>query len=137
MTIIKIEHSNSKELIQPNGRSEWKGFVIHAEIGENEDVLEAGQKLLVQMEKLHGLYGGNIYPDYSSIPGHPSYQRHEEPLPRKSEEQISREQQIEGYYQIISMATTPKQLEMHRGNIEKINDEALTRELNNKIKTLQ
>ena len=137
MTIIKIEHSNSKELIQPNGRSEWKGFVIHAEIGENEDVLEAGQKLLVQMEKLHGLYGGNIYPDYSSIPGHPSYQRHEEPLPRKSEEQISRAQQIEGYYEIIRMATNSKQLEMHRGNIEKINDEALTRELNNKINTLQ
>lgn len=137
MTITKIEHSNSKELVQLNGRSEWKGFVIHADVGEGEDIMEVGKKLLAQMEQLHGLYGGNVYVDYSSIPGHPSYKRHEEPIPLKSEEEISRSQQIEGYKELIKLADTPQKLERHRGNIEKLNDPELKTLFDNKLKSLQ
>lgn len=137
MTIVKIEHSNSKELIQYNGRSEWRGFVIHAEVGENETVEEAGKKLLVQMEQLHKLYSGNLYPDYSSIPSHPMYA---EPSRISNQEldAAQREMDIETYYQIINMkGASVKYLEAHRSAIEKLNDEALTQAFNNKINTLQ
>jgi len=139
MTITKITYMQTF----PTGSFANIKLGAEAEVGAREDIVQAMDdlkkvvndafKAIVQTQDtgVVMLTGQQTYSEFSS------YQRHEEPLPRKSEEQISRAQQIEGYYEIIRMATNSKQLEMHRGNIEKINDEALTRELNNKINTLQ
>lgn len=71
--------------------------------------------------------------DYSSIPGHPTHVT--EP---KSEEQISHDQQVQGYHQIInSKWVTVKGLEQYREKIKALSNEALTEAFENKLKQLQ
>lgn len=103
------------EIVLDGGEDPIKAFLLAKEL-----VYKAFEQTKPQLE-------------YASIPGHPMYVQ---PEP-KSEEQISREQQIEGYYEIIKMAKTKKALELHRPGIERMKDDSLTLEFNNKIDKLQ
>jgi len=108
-------------------------------LGESENPLIALKQLRELAIAFHKQEFPHLYDQSFVRPSEPL--RVEVPLTfaqrPKSEEQISREQQIEGYYQIIRMATTQKSLELHRPGITRMNDESLTREFNNKINTLQ
>ena len=139
MTITKITYMQTF----PTGSFANIKLGAEAEVGAREDIVQAMDdlkkvvndafKAIVQTQDtgVVMLTGQQTYSEFSS------YQRHEEPLPRKSEAQISREQQIEGYYEIIKMAKTKKALELHRPGIERMKDDSLTLEFNNKIDKLQ
>ena len=103
------------EIVLDGGEDPIKAFLLAKEL-----VYKAFEQTKPQLE-------------YATIPGHPMSTS---PSPR-TEEEISREQQISGYYEIIQMASNKKQLEAHRGNIERLNELSLTEAFNNKINSLQ
>ena len=75
------------------------------------------------------------YPHLYTLSGSPVFV--EQVQETRSEEEISRSQQIEGYKELIKLADTPQKLERHRGNIEKLNDPELKTLFDNKLKSLQ
>ena len=102
------------EIVLDGGEDPIKAFLLAKEL-----VYKAFEQTKPQLE-------------YASIPGHPMYVQ---PEP-KSEEQISREQQIEGYYEIIKIAKTADQLTKHWGNIERLKDLELVNAYNKKLNQL-
>lgn len=108
-----IQYTNSKELLQPNFLKEWKGFTVTRQLKEGETLYEAGEKLIAEMDHLHKLYlqSSSLSPvDKEIVP----------------EVEVGRNEKIQGYYEIIKLADTYSKLSMHKGNVEKINDPALT-----------
>jgi len=103
-----------------------------AEVGDREDVTQAYEALKkVVNDAFDAIHTTLLSTEYPSTPGYPIH------VPEtRTEEQVTRDQQIEGYYGIINITTTKKQLEMHWGNIEKLKDLELVTAYNNKLNSL-
>lgn len=95
-----------------------------------EDPLAAIERLRILAEQSHK----QKYPHLYTESGSPVFI--EQVQETRSEEEISRSQQIEGYRELIKLADTPQKLERHRGNIEKLNDPELKTLFDNKLKEL-
>ena len=133
MTITKITYMQTF----PTGSFANIKLGAEAEVGAREDIVQAMDdlkkvvndafKAIVQTQDtgVVMLTGQQTYSEFSAYQSEP-----------KSEEQISREQQIEGYYEIIKIAKTADQLTKHWGNIERLKDLELVNAYNKKLNQL-
>ncbi len=129
MKITSISYSESREYADNWGLKRWEKVGMEAEV-EGDAPEKDLEELKATVKKQ---FKGEVAMNYSApIPPYTFYS----PPEYKTEEEISHEQKVLGYTEIINMASTKKQLEMHRTNIEKLKDEALIKAFNDKISGL-
>ena len=129
MTIKTINHSDSIQSVMPNGMGRWRSFDVVAEVGENEDVYEAGLKLIKTVENLHKLSIpqelANHQPEPPSIP-----------QPKQSPEE-KKQETISAHIKTINECKTLNNVMIFKNLVSRTNEPELTEAFENKLKTFQ
>jgi hypothetical protein len=115
--------------INPNTGEQWRKVDVRVAVEEGEDPDEVYRKVMARIDSWlpNPFEPMNEMAKYSGV---------QVIAPDFTEEQITRDQQIQGYYEIIKMATTPKQLALHEPGIKRMDNKDLTEAYNNKLNSL-
>lgn len=107
MILKQISFSQSRETVNEYGLKKWNKIGVEAELGENEPVTAAMQHLVLQVESWHN----SLSQTENEIKG--------TEVTQVEESTVTKEQQVSGLIEIISMCQSIKALEMRRLSVER------------------